>query len=148
MRTLNWSDPGEKTGHDVIERAEEELQVRFPEDYREMISAHSDGSPEECVFQYVQNGVNEYGNFGFLMSLLDWQEENIFEAIEDFGDRLPDGLVPIIGTGMGDFVCLNYHSSEVPTIVYFSHETPIENAVSPLADTFSEFLELLNIPEY
>lgn len=147
MRKLTWSDPGEMLSADDIKAAESRLNVQFPMDYREMISSHSNGNPEECVFQYAQQGEKEYGNFGFLMSLLDWQEENVFEAIEDFGERLPNGLVPIIGTGMGDFVCLNYSSSEVPTIVYFSHETPIEDAVSPLANTFSEFLELLTVPE-
>lgn len=148
MRTLNWSDPGESIDPSVVESAETRLSVKFPQDYLEMITLHSGGdNPEECSFKYFSQGESWGGNFGVLLSLREEDSENVFETIEGFGDRLPQGLIPIIESGSGDLVCLDYRSSSTPTICHFSHDSPAEDAVCFVANTFSEFLDLLYNPE-
>lgn len=148
MRNLNWSYPGESIRAEDIVSVEQRLAVKFPEDYIEMISAHSGAyNPDECSFKYLDHGENHGSNFGYLVTLQDEQPQNVFEVIEDLEERLPKHLIPIIGTGSGDFVCLDYRLSDTPVISYFAHDYPLEDSVSFVAYTFSDFLELLTIPE-
>jgi len=124
------------------------LAVNFPQDYIAIVVNHSGASnPDKCEFEYEDNGRVRVGNFGLLLSLGDGQSENIFEAIENLGDQLPAGVIPIVDTGMGDFICFDYRKEGAPCIVYFSHEKNDEQAIIPLASSFAEFLGKLRKPD-
>jgi hypothetical protein len=67
------------------------------------------------------------------------------EALSD--DQLPEGLVPFADDGGGDYMCLDYRNKpEAPGVVYWAHERGKHDSVFPLANSFSEFLDILQPP--
>jgi hypothetical protein len=148
MRNLNWFEPGIALNAAELASAQERLQIRFPPDYARIVMANSGASnPDESEFEYLDGGSLRVGNFGSLLALRQDQSETIFEAMEDLGDQLPEGVVPVIETGSGDYVCLDFRDYARPAIVYFNHERPPGEALIYLDSTFTDFLQRLRVPE-
>lgn len=148
MKELAWFDPGQAVSGEELALAERRLNVKFPPDYAHVVLLHSGAcNPDQCEFEYWDVGRRKVGNFGALLGVRQSQSSNIFEVIDNIGDQLPVGVLPVVDTGSGDFVCLDYRKSEVPVIAYFAHERTGEGAIVPLANTFAEFLDLLTEPD-
>lgn len=148
MRSLNWFGPGEALGSRDIDLAESRLGVKFPADYMEMVSAHAGAdNPDESEFEYMDDGELCVGNFGVLLSLRGYQSASVFRVLDTLGEQLPSRVVPVVGTGSGDFVCLDYRESEFPSVVYFAHENSQGSDVILLARSFSEFVDSLKAPD-
>lgn len=145
---LTWFEAGMPLTTEEVGVAERRLGVKFPPAYAQTIALHSGASnPDECEFEYLDRGRKRVGNFGTLLSLRDDQLNNLFETIDNLGDQLPKGIVPVIDTGSGDCVCLDYRTSLVPPVVYFAHERIGEDAIVPLEDSFADFLNVLRKPD-
>lgn len=141
MRVLNWFEPGEHLEANEISLVEDLIGVKFPADYAALVGSHSGASnPRECEFVYVDRGEPQVGNLGALLALKPDQSDRLVDAIRDLGDQVPVGVIPIVETGWGDFVCLDYRESNEPTIAYFSHELSGEDSIITIARSFSEFL--------
>ena len=148
MKELTWFELGEPVEAEEIESAEKRLNVKFPPDYAQVVTLHSGASnPDQCEFEYLDGGRKKIGNFGTLLSVQEAHPDNLFDAIENLGDQLPAGLLPVVDTGSGDCVCLDYRKSAMPSVAYFVHERTSESAIVPLANTFAEFLNLLKEPD-
>lgn len=148
MRKLNWFEPGEPLAANEIAATEELLGVKFPADYAALVGSHSGASsPRECEFIYVDRGKRQIGSLGVLLALKPDQPDRLVDAIRNLGDQIPVGVIPIIETGWGDFVCLDYRESKEPTIAYFSHELSGEDSIIFIANSVSEFLDSLYVPE-
>lgn len=146
MKELHWFEPGEKLSSDELARAQAQLGVFLPVDYSELVMKHDGGSnPDECEFEYLDRGRARKGNFGALLSLRPSSAENVLDAMQDLGDQLPAGVVPIIDTGSGDFVCFDYRAGQ-PCVVYFAHERAGDDAIISLAPSFAEFVDNLREP--
>lgn len=146
MKELHWFEPGERLSSDELAKAQAHLGVFLPADYTDLVLKHDGGSnPDECSFEYAVDGRTRVGNFGVLLSLRQSSSENVFETIENLAEQLPKGVIPIMDTGSGDFVCFDYRAG-APTVVYFAHERADDKAVIPLANSFGEFVESLREP--
>ena len=63
-------------------------------------------------------------------------------------DRLPEGIIPFAEDGGGDQICLDYRQGRrQPRVVYWSHEEEKDQSIFPLADSFTEFLAMLEPPD-
>ncbi len=148
MRELDWLEPGQTLESDEIAATEALLGVKFPADYATFIGAHSGASnPKESEFVYVDRGERQTGNFGALLSLREDQYDRLVDTLRDLGDQIPAGIIPIVETGWGDCVCLDYRESKDPAIAYFSHELSGDESIIRIAQSFSEFLDSLYIPD-
>lgn len=146
MKELHWFEPGERLSSDELANAQMQLGVFLPADYSSVVLKHDGGSnPDECSFDYVVDGRKRVGNFGMLLSLRKTSSENVFETIENLGEQLPQGVIPVVDTGSGDFVCFDYRAG-TPSVVYFAHERPSDKAIIPLTASFAEFVERLREP--
>lgn len=146
MIELNWLDSGQQLSAKEIEDAQARLNIRFPEDYSEFISRHAGANnPSRCVFSYYEPESRRWfgGNFGTLMGFDDADVDSVFRAMEDFGHRLPEGLIPIIDTGSGGYVCLDYRVGAEPSIVLFTGGFGGAGCVLSVSDSFTEFLRNL-----
>jgi len=147
MRELDWLEPGDKLDPRELAAAEAKLGVRFPSDYAEIVCAHSGASnPDASMFSYEDRGKKRLGNFGMLLRLRDTESQNVFEAIEDLADQLPARVIPVAGTGSGDFICLDYRNSANPSVVFWNHNRVVAESISPLDSTFASFLARLTVP--
>ncbi|MCB5190295.1 SMI1/KNR4 family protein [Methylobacillus arboreus] len=147
MKDLTWFESGKTLNTHQIDATEQQLEVKFPPDYISVVKDHSGASnPDECEFRYIDKERVRIGNFGTLLSLCNEQPNNVLEVIENLGDQLPKKIVPIIETGSGDYICFDYRIEKIPFVIYFSHERLNEEAIIPLTQTFTEFLENLKQP--
>lgn len=152
MRALTWLDPGIPLEPIALNVLEHRLGVAFPQGYRDLALKHDGASnPDESAFAFSSAADRtRVGNFGGLLSLCAERPENgselLLECLESLGDRLPRDVVPIISTGNGDYICLDYRDRKsVPAIAYFDHE--LSNPISFVADSFEQFLDMLQVPD-
>lgn len=147
MRELTWFNVGDAIDDIKIRSAESQLGVVLPKDYVSMIGQNSGGgNPDECEFKYQVRGKSRIGNFGCLISLDPEVKSNVFSVIRILEGRIPALVVPIVETGSGDFVCLDFRKGSDASVVYFSHEIGDEDAIVPVASTFSDFVDSLTVP--
>ncbi len=148
MRSLSWFEPGVGASREEVDALERAIGFKLPHDFAEFVTRHAGSSnPDECEFDVVEsNGSKRQGNFGLLMSLSGADSESVLSALSDLRDQIPVGLVPVIDTGSGDFVCLDFRSGAETSVVYFFHEKSGGTAIVPLAQTFTDFLDGLRTP--
>ena len=151
VASLTWSGCRPEADDQTIDQLEHQVGVRFPPDFRQVMKLCHGGTPEErCEFDYQHPQLGTVGSGIGAMLRLPLEEEDlesIVGTIAMLDDQLPDGLIPFATDGGGDFMCLDYrHDSNQPPVVYWAHEEDKDASVFPLADSFSEFLDML-IPQ-
>jgi hypothetical protein len=58
---------------------------------------------------------------------------------------VPNGIYPFAVTGSGDYICFDYRSSpHEPKVVFYFSEDAGEEAIHPLAESFSDLLTKLH----
>ena len=130
--------------------AEQLLGVLFPLDYRECLRRNHGAAPNPAGFLVSSSDKERpYGSgVGVLLTIDPYAPENLFATLSHLAadKQLPPGVIPIADDGGGDMVCLDYRATPTgatPSIVYWSHELEGDEALTPLASTFTEFLQLL-----
>ena len=149
MRNLNWFELGHGADKASVEAVEAAVGFQLPDDFVAFATQYAGASnPDECEFDIVEpDNTVHFGNFGSLLQLVCDETENVIGTIENLGDRIPSGIVPIVGTGSGDYVCLDFRARGMASITYFFHERVGAPALVPLAPTFADFLEMLREPQ-
>jgi cell wall assembly regulator SMI1 len=145
MRELSWFQPGKGATAEDVEKVERYVGRQFPDDYREFLIKYAGSyNPDECEFTVTTSGSQPWiSNFGVLLSTYQDDVDSIVCTYDGLRDQLPDGIVPIIGDGGGDYVGLDYRHGDPPSISYFSHECDGPDAVVSLAASLSVFLDML-----
>jgi hypothetical protein len=148
MRELNWFEPGRGAFRPEVGELEGVIGLKLPNDFIEFVIRNAGASnPDECEFEIAEsNGKTTVGNFGHLLPLFSDEGESVSGALSDLRNQIPSGLLPVIGTGSGDFVCLDFRSGTGASVTYFFHERLGGDAFVPLSETFSEFLDMLREP--
>jgi cell wall assembly regulator SMI1 len=148
MRNLNWFEIGSGADKFTIEELENEIGFSLPVDYLQFAAKYSGSSnPAESEFDVrYPGGFIHIGNFGVLLQLIDSNSESILGTIKNLGDQIPYGIVPIITTGHGDHVCLDYRTQGKVSIAYRFHGQTDPDAFVTLANSFSDFLDMLREP--
>lgn len=151
MRQLGWFENGNPVSAEALKNLEKTLGHRLPADVVELARMHSGATnPEECEFVAVDRLGRRYiSNFGGLLAFEGELGESVLGALRDLNvdGQLPPGVVPIVNTGFGDYVCLDYRNDAEPTIAYFAHERFGEDSLFPVAQTLTEFLDMLTVPK-
>lgn len=139
-----WEDTKSASDED-IKRAEEELRVKFPDDYKNIVKKNQGMTPDPNALKV---GKKRTTVFNMLMHFSDdpeFRTDNILYNNNLLKDFLPEKVVVFADTPGGDFFAFDYRkNSDFPLIVFVSHEESPENAIIPMAHSFSELLELLS----
>lgn len=145
MAEIKWEDFSSPIGDDEIKNIEGKLGVRLPSDFVEVAKEHHGGVPSPNSFYYNSPYAGKVKtNLTSILSFDLDDVEGIVDTYEDLKDQLPDGVVPFGDEGGGDYVCFDYRSdASAPRVIYWAHEFAPEDAIIPLASTFTEFLEKL-----
>ena len=129
----------------------------LPEDYRAFLKKYNGVIPETQVFNFHDY---EYVVERFLCLLehpIEDYENGVYDIpviITQLDARLQDGwnedetkykIIPIAALFAGNFLCLDYRTSDTPSIAIWFHEESDEYSPSlvKIADSFSEFIEML-----
>lgn len=140
---------------ELFRKFDEFYEVTLPEEYKLFLNKYNGAIPITNAF--LHNNI-EYVVERFLCLLEDpnkYKIEGEYELrvvmaqldgriIED-GDSTAWPIVPIAALFAGDFVCLDFRNSDIPSIVVWFHEESDElcPVTTKVADNITEFLNML-----
>ncbi len=140
-----------------IQHVEQNLRVKFPEDYKEFLK-HYGGCEIEGYGPFLADG-HQWAIDRFLCLLKnsldhplgEYDIEATWSMIDGRLGEDPDALgaemVPITVLFAGDMVCLDYrHTKTNPPVVIWLHEQSeyLSPVTRPVANSFTEFLDLIH----
>jgi cell wall assembly regulator SMI1 len=139
-----WDSPRPAT-LDEIEALEREWGITFPDDYKRVVMKHQGMTPTPYVIDIGSNSNNVICE---LMTIsVDGQQRSyamrhVYQLIKNL---VPAGIYPFAGTGTGDYICFDYRTSATaPKVIFYFTEAPGEEALYPVADSFTDFLSKLH----
>lgn len=149
--SLSWKHCEPPVDDSVVDDLERKLGVTFPQDFRDVMKLCHGGTPiERSDFEYPHPRYGPVGVcLGALLTLHRTGAGSILGIMESLShdDQLPAGLIPFADDGGGDYMCLDYReASDAPRVAYWAHERGKHDSVFPLADSFREFLDSLQVP--
>ncbi|MEX0676164.1 MAG: SMI1/KNR4 family protein [Pirellulales bacterium] len=143
-RLQNCWDP---ITEDQLRQLEDDLDVDFPDDYREFLLRFNAGYwPHVVKTRALHPGgtLDEIGidsNLGIIPDHR-FTASDILHTAEAYSDRIPENLVPIMDA-MGDPVCIDLSEENYGKVYYWdrSHEgIERDDRANLIADSFTEFL--------
>jgi hypothetical protein len=149
---LEWDDYGKAISLKKVKKVEDKLGITFPDEYIDYARKYPEGYPNKTDFDMIEpDGSNSSGYFGSLLSLSKKSDYYLFEEYKDMLEQTGiKKLIPIIETGSGDYVCLDYEvfgRLDQPKIAYWFHDYEPDRSIVLLADNFTEFLSMLYEPD-
>ncbi|MDO6765414.1 SMI1/KNR4 family protein [Agarivorans sp. 1_MG-2023] len=136
---------------ELIDGVSKIIQFNLPEDYVECVKHYHGGQPKnDCLTIDVEGSPWGIG-FGALLTLDPLESgENVIESLSTL--RRIHGVakqyLPIVIGGGGDYLCLDYsESKDNPKVVFWFHEFEADEAIFPVANSFTELLAMLKPDE-
>ncbi|GAB6742401.1 SMI1/KNR4 family protein [Bacillus cereus] len=143
MNNIVWIGVSkEEVTDNEIKQVEQYFNIKLPNDFIECVKECDGGYPRPKVFDIP--GQDE-STFNDLLTLHIDDKYSIVQRYENIKDRLVDRIYPFASDSFGNFLCFDYRNNPAsPTVVFWDHEEEdIEEAISPVCDTFTELLESL-----
>ena len=130
---------------------EDELKIRFPEDYREFLLAYNGGKPSPGVFDVDIDGfINTTAILRFLcLGSGDFEEYSLRYYFRRYKDKLPTSLLAIATELSANKICISISGSDFGRVYFWDHNwevterTPDYENVHFLAESFTAFLDML-----
>lgn len=146
--SLTWFDQPSPASEDEVIAVESDTGYKLPSDYRDFARYFSGGSPNETDFEFPDDEVETFhASAGEFFNLHHDDDRNLVRWMKRT-EFFPTHLLPIAGDGGGNYVCLDYRSASDPTIVFWhSGRRGMKNEISFVAKTFSDFVQLLHMPD-
>lgn len=130
-----------------IRGAEALLGIEFPDLYRSVIRRFS-GSFGDAEFRVDRplDGLDVCG-VGLILSLLPHSRNSIYTVMSAWEEHgLSPRLVPIGEDGGGNYLCLDYRESDVPSVAFYFHELWGDDGIMKVCNSFDELLERITAP--
>ena len=149
MKEINIFDDEGPIDIKVIDEFEKSIGKKFPIEYKVLLSKHDALCPEENIFSYFYNDKALKGDVSFFGYGNRESPESIANVQQqEYGYN---NIVVIGGTANGDYISFDFRLvSTNPKVVLMLHDVFDENEkmiVIPLADSFVEFIDLLEVEE-
>lgn len=137
---------------DLIKKSEKELSVKLPSSYVKFVQQNDGASLEDNLFIYYDIAWKDYectsaaGFFEHSLSpILDTSEfVRTNKALMD--PTYFKNIIAFMSDPGGDCICFDYRNgwdNMDPPVVYWNHEAPENENISPIAKNFDEFLSML-----
>ena len=127
---MNWYKPKRKLTEEDFQKIQNELHITFPEDFKHLM-APIHGARLRTAYVRV-DGVGKV-SYDRNIPLIQGEVANIYDIYGLIGN-----LIPIAGTGFGDYFC---YDPDTWKIVLYMHET---NNVISVCDSFEELLNMIS----
>jgi cell wall assembly regulator SMI1 len=136
-----------------INQLETAIQAKFPESYKNFLLQHNGGSPEPCVFEYIDASETRLGCINNFLGIHSGELSNLHDYIETykvFQKRLPDDVFPIANDPGGNLICISLAAHDTGTIYFWDHELEADEGEEPsyanlffIARSFDDFIKSL-----
>ena len=139
----------------LLQEREAAWKVRLSDDYKELMKKENEGIPSKRYFHFGNNE-KVIDRFLAILAISGERAEEVYDIgvvstqlegrIVFDEDYVGMQLISIAALFGGDFVCLNYlENPDNPNICIWYHEESyeLEPAVEFLANSFTEFLDML-----
>ncbi|MCK8827923.1 SMI1/KNR4 family protein [Natroniella acetigena] len=141
---IKWIFDKGSISKEIIKKVEDELGVKFPEDYKKIVKRNNGAQPDPDVYDFAER---KEAVFNSLLGFNLEEKGNILDVYNDVKDRLPEKIYPFADDPFGNLICFDYRENlENPKIVFWEHEQ-LEGDISYICDSFSELLSKLYDPE-
>jgi len=138
-----WDSPRPATLHEV-EALEKEWGITFPDDYKSIVMRYQGMTPIPYVLD-----IGSRDNVICELLTVSVDEQRRSSALSHVYQRIkhlvPAGIYPLAGTGTGDYICFDYRTSaKAPKVVFYFTDALGEEAIHPVAGSFTDFLSMLH----
>ena len=128
---------------------EQEINARFPTDFREFLVKHNGGIPNPSAFTVDMKGFKNRTRLRRLLGIGDENEESFKNFMRVYRHRIPTDFLPIGLEISGGLVCIAIRDVNYGNVYFWDHnweaeEEPDYSNVYLLADSFSSFLDQLH----
>lgn len=144
------SNEGKPLSEEDILKAEQEIQILIPKEYRTFLKKHNGGHPSPCDYyrpleeNKTEKVLDSVGNFYGLEGTC-----NLICVYKEYKDRMPSEMFPIAGVG-GCQICLCREGKNEGKIYFWDSEEekpeesqPYYDNIHFLANSLEEFLSSL-----
>lgn len=132
---------------ELIDGVSKIIQFNLPSDYVECVKFYHGGQPKHDGLTINVGGSPWDIGFGALLTLDPLEsEENVIVSLSRLRKvhGVPRQYLPIVVGGGGDYLCFDYSESETnPRVVFWFHELDADEAIFPVAKSFTELLSML-----
>lgn len=136
---ITWETRNRPISEEAVAKVEACWRIRFPDDYRALVLAFDEGTPDTDVFHLPDGDRVLFSN---LFSLNPESSFNILHAWVSRFEYLPARIFPFADDGGGNFYCFDYRETdENPPVVFLFHD-PMDEPI-PAAASFAELLDRL-----
>ena len=122
----------------ALSKIESAIGAKFPDQYVAFLAKFGAGDPDSNVL----SGDERVSVSRFLTIGAD-EEYSMEKSLEVYSDRIPDAFFPVAEAAGGNLILMN---SKDGSIYFWDHELELKSpnaAVSKVANSFDEFLNLL-----
>jgi len=121
----------------------------LPDDYKTFLRNENGGRPKPNRFTFVSKmGKTEDSTVHYFFALHGGRVGNLKCNFETYKSRIPFGYLPIATDPFGNLIILKIIGQNKGGISFWDHENesdvPTSANVSPIANSFSEFVEQLS----
>lgn len=144
-----WYSQGTEIDNlEAILAFEKGYNIKFPQEYINLVRFHDGGTLEKNIFIYQKEREVDANGIGFFLpwrkETLELEGEYIIDQINNPPEFFPKGLIPFAPDGGGNYICFDYRNcQENPPIVFWHHEVEENEGVFPLANSFEKFVDSL-----
>jgi hypothetical protein len=134
-----WNEPHPVDSR-VLDQLEQQWGVRFPEQYRRLVSTYQGMGPEPCAFN-VGTGNDAFSVLLIVSADKEKEAYSVNKAYGVLAPHVPAGIYPFALTPGGEYLCFDYRNTPArPRIVLVT----VDMSIHPITDDFTAFMEGLH----
>lgn len=121
INNIDVEESKSPTNLDEIEKFEELIQAKLPEDYKQFLLKHNGGHPIMDCYKLIEpiNERNKEAGIDWFFALYDGDVSNIIKKFNNYKDELPDTLLPI-AYDSGGVTCLGIKGEDYGKVYYWT----------------------------
>ena len=138
-----------------IEKFEELIQAKLPEDYKKFLLKHNGGHPTVNVYKLIEpiNERNKEASISWFFALYDGEYSNITTEFKYSREKIPDELLPIARDDGGNIICLGIQGDYYGKLYYWTTNYSFWgeedlNYIYLISNSFTDFINGLYSGEY
>ncbi|MFJ8234190.1 SMI1/KNR4 family protein [Ureibacillus sp. NPDC094379] len=133
---MEWILKKELNDQQKISAFEQQYQLKFPQQFKELVMQHHAARPEPYIID--AEITKEIPAKALLSFDENHKPEDIWSSYEAIKDRLPVNIIPFMSDEGGNYFCFDFDPlEEEANIVYWTHEN---NNIQFVAQNLQQFI--------